>query len=182
MRADDVADVCRRLEELSRSRVRGRRGDEITDIAATVDSMADSLRDRLLTEQRFTADVAHELRTPLMRLVISAELLPESVATELVRGRVRVLRTLVEDLLEISRLHAGAERADRAPVPLSRAVEESVGRTGLQVRLSVTDARRLDRIVANLVANAHRHGRPPVEVTVDGTSIVVRDHGPGFPA
>ncbi|MFI7699588.1 ATP-binding protein [Nonomuraea sp. NPDC049480] len=186
-----VARTARRIaagDLEARSMVGGRGGDEITDISAGVDSMADSLRDRLLSEQRFTADVAHELRTPLMGLVISAELLPESEATELVRDRVRVLRTLVEDLLEISRLDAGTERADRAPVPLGRVVEESVGRTGLQVQLTVTgdpvadtDARRLDRIIANLVANAHRHGRSPVEVTVNGTAIVVRDHGPGFP-
>ncbi|WP_240361884.1 HAMP domain-containing sensor histidine kinase [Streptomyces sp. MBT27] len=44
-----------------------------------------------------------------------------------------------------------------------------------------TDARRLERIVANLIANARRHGAEPVEVTVDGTSVRVRDHGPGFP-
>jgi signal transduction histidine kinase len=186
-----VARTARRIADgdlEARSRVSRRGGDEITEISATVDLMADSLRDRLLNEQRFTADVAHELRTPLMGLVISAELLPESEATELVRGRVRVLRTLVEDLLEISRLDAGAERADRALVPLGRVVEESLSRTGLQVQLTVTgdpvaetDPRRLDRIIANLVTNAHRHGRPPVEVTVNGTAIVVRDHGPGFP-
>jgi signal transduction histidine kinase len=187
-----VARTARRIADgdlEARSMVGGRGGDEITDIAATVDSMADSLRDRLLSEQRFTADVAHELRTPLMGLVISAELLPESKETELVRGRVRVLRTLVEDLLEISRLDAGAERAEHALVPLGRVVEESVGRTGLRVQLTVTgdpvadtDPRRLDRIIVNLVANAHRHGRSPVEVTVHGTTIAVRDHGPGFPA
>lgn len=45
-----------------------------------------------------------------------------------------------------------------------------------------TDPRRLDRIIANLIANAHRHGRPPVEVHVRDTVITVRDHGPGFPA
>jgi signal transduction histidine kinase len=44
-----------------------------------------------------------------------------------------------------------------------------------------TDPRRLDRILVNLVGNAHRHGGAPVEVAVDGTTIVVRDHGPGFP-
>jgi signal transduction histidine kinase len=44
-----------------------------------------------------------------------------------------------------------------------------------------TDPRRLDRIVANLVINAHRHGLPPVEVTVSATTVVVRDHGAGFP-
>ncbi|MFC4533836.1 ATP-binding protein [Sphaerisporangium dianthi] len=166
----------------------GRRGDEISEISATVDLMADSLRDRLLSERRFTADVAHELRTPLMGLVTAAGLLPESEATELVRDRVRVLRVLVEDLLEISRLDAGVERADLARVPLGDVVEESAARTGLPARITVTgaataetDPRRLDRIISNLLVNAHRHGRAPVEITVEGTSIVVRDHGSGFP-
>jgi signal transduction histidine kinase len=44
-----------------------------------------------------------------------------------------------------------------------------------------TDPRRLERILGNLLANAARHGRPPVEVRVDGRRIRVRDHGPGFP-
>ncbi|MEV4107780.1 HAMP domain-containing sensor histidine kinase [Nonomuraea sp. NPDC049695] len=186
-----VARTARRIADgdlEARSMMGGRGGDEITEISATIDSMADSLRDRLLSEQRFTADVAHELRTPLMGLVVSAELLPAGEATDLVRDRVGVLRALVEDLLEISRLDAGAERADRRPVPLGRVVEESVARTKLQVQLAVTgepvvdtDPRRLDRIITNLVTNAHRHGRSPVEVAVNGTTIVVRDHGPGFP-
>jgi signal transduction histidine kinase len=165
------------------------RGDEITGLSASVDEMADSLQDRLVREQRFTADVAHELRTPLMGLVTSAELLPESEATDLVRGRVAVLRALVEDLLEISRLDAGAEVADPVPVPLAEMVAESVARTGLDVDLTSTgaatvrtDPRRVDRIVANLVINAHRHGAAPVEVAVEGTAVVVRDHGTGFPA
>ncbi|GLW49488.1 two-component sensor histidine kinase [Streptomyces sp. NBRC 14336] len=165
-----------------------RGGDEIADISATVDSMADSLHQRLLTEQRFTADVAHELRTPLMGLVTASGLLPEGEATELVQDRVKVLRTLVEDLLEISRLDAGAERAETRRVPLAEAVAESLGRTGWETPLRTenpaaveTDPRRLDRIVTNLVVNAHRHGRRPVVVTVAGTTVTVRDHGPGFP-
>jgi signal transduction histidine kinase len=186
-----VARTARRIADGdldARTRQHGRAGDEITEISATVDSMADSLRDRLRAEQRFTADVAHELRTPLMGLVTSAELLPESEATDLVRDRVLVLRHLVEDLLEISRLDAGAERADLRPVALGDLVKDSLARAGLPVRLTVadgslaeTDPRRLDRIVVNLVSNAHRHGRGPVEVVVDGTTIAVRDHGPGFP-
>ncbi|MEV7283369.1 HAMP domain-containing sensor histidine kinase [Streptomyces sp. NPDC093252] len=164
------------------------RGDEITEIAGAVDSMAHSLQSRLRTEQRFTADVAHELRTPLMGLVTSAELLPEGRATDLVRDRVGVLRALVEDLLEISRLDAGAEAADARPVPVGGVVADAVARTGQPARTVVvddrvlmTDPRRLDRIIANLVHNAHRHGRAPVEVRVDGRTVVVRDRGPGFP-
>ncbi|MFE0153158.1 ATP-binding protein [Nonomuraea sp. NPDC059007] len=187
-----VAGTARRIAEGDLdARIAGpvRRGDEIAEISTAVDSMADSLQSRLQNEQRFTADVAHELRTPLMGLVTSAELLPEGEATDLVRDRVRVLRALVEDLLEISRLDAGAEHADLRPVALADVVAASLERTALPVRPAVTapgtaetDPRRLDRILANLVINAHRHGGAPVEVTVDGTTIVVRDHGPGFPA
>jgi len=185
-----VARTARRIAagDLAARTAADRGGDEITEISATVDSMADSLLGRLRSEQRFTADVAHELRTPLMGLVTASGLLPEGEATDLVRDRVRVLRTLVEDLLEISRLDAGAERAELRPVPLAEAIGESLARTGLVTQLTTTgalsaetDPRRLDRIVANLVVNAHRHGRGPVEVEVAGTCVTVRDHGPGFP-
>ncbi|MCM2388829.1 ATP-binding protein [Streptomyces albipurpureus] len=186
-----VAGTARRIADGdldARTRAGGRGGDEITEIAGAVDSMAHSLQERLLNEQRFTADVAHELRTPLMGLVTSTGLLEDGEVTELVRDRVRVLGGLVEDLLEISRLDAGAEAADSRFVPIGSVVEASVARTGQRTRTMIsdnqqvsTDPRRLDRIIANLVLNAHRHGRQPVEVRVDGTTVVVRDHGPGFP-
>ncbi|WP_405576122.1 HAMP domain-containing histidine kinase [Streptomyces sp. NBC_01167] len=169
-------------------RTRTRGNDEISEISAAVNQMADALQERLHAEQRFTADVAHELRTPLTGLVTSASLLPESQATDLVRDRVQVLRALVDDLLEISRLDAGAEQADAREVPIGELLAESVRRTGLDTQLTVTghpvvetDPRRLDRIVTNLVLNAHRHGGTPVEITVKDATIVVRDHGPGFP-
>ncbi|GAB1818607.1 sensor histidine kinase [Herbidospora sp. RD11066] len=186
-----VARTARRITEgdlEARTSTRRRPGDEITGIETAVDAMAAALHDRLRAEQRFTADVAHELRTPLMGLVTSAELLPEGEATDLVRDRVQVLRTLVENLLEISRLDAGAESADRVRVPLGRFADDCVHRTGLTAEVTVhgdpvavTDPRRLDRILANLIVNAHRHGRAPVGVRIAGTTIVVRDHGPGFP-
>lgn len=167
----------------------GRARDEITEMSAAVDDMADALQRKLENERRFTADVAHELRTPLMGLVTAAGLLPETdEAAGLVRDRLRALNALVEDLLEISRLDAGAERARLDPVPLGELVADVVRRTGTDTRVSVADAevvetdpRRVERIVVNLVANAHRHGAAPVEVTVTGARIAVRDHGPGFP-
>lgn len=169
--------------------------DEIADISTAVDTMAGALQKRLLGEQRFTADVAHELRTPLMGLVTAAELLPEGEAAGYVRDRVRVLSTLVEELLEISRLDAGAEHADLSPCPVGPLVREVVARAGLESEVlqergadgepaSVrTDSRRLERILTNLVVNAHRHGRTPVVITVshDGRTVTVRDHGPGYP-
>ncbi|MGJ6966747.1 sensor histidine kinase [Streptosporangium sp. G11] len=165
--------------------------DEIADICAALNSMAASLQRRLLAEQRFTADVAHDLRTPLMGLLTAGRLLPEGQATDLVRDRIGVLRGLVDDLLEISRLDAGGEQPDRQPVPLADLVRESLHRLGVPADLrtvgeqgdatAVTDPRRLERIVANLVLNAHAHGAAPVQITVRSHEIVIRDHGPGFP-
>jgi signal transduction histidine kinase len=175
--------------------------DEVADIAVTVDLMADSLGRRLRIERQFTADVAHELRTPVGGLLVAVDLLPPGETEDLLRARVRDLRGLVEDLLEISRLDAGAEQPVRARVPLGAVVSEAVARTRLDTEVSVaeaaeapgadaapsvvtveTDPRRLERIVSNLVVNAHRHGATPVLVTVEGRTVVVRDHGPGFPA
>ncbi|RKT09712.1 signal transduction histidine kinase [Streptomyces sp. 1114.5] len=173
--------------------------DEVADIAAAVDLMADSLGRRLGIERQFTADVAHELRTPVGGLVAAVDLLPPGETEDLLRARVRDLRGLVEDLLEISRLDAGAEQPVRARVPLGAVVAEAVARTGHAAEVTVegettvegedtvhveTDPRRLERIVGNLVVNAHRHGAAPVSVTVGlaGRTVVVRDHGPGFPA
>ncbi|GAA0944634.1 HAMP domain-containing sensor histidine kinase [Nonomuraea longicatena] len=173
------------------ARVGARRagGDEIADISAAVDSMAASLQHRLLAEQRFTADVAHDLRTPLMGLGAAAALLDDGEAAGLVRDRVRVLRALVEDLLEISRLDAGAEVAERVRVPLADLAAQSAARSGVEARVRAfgdpvaeTDPRRLDRILANLLVNAQRHGAAPVEVVVAAEEIAVRDHGPGYPA
>ncbi|MBU3866339.1 HAMP domain-containing histidine kinase [Streptomyces sp. 4503] len=174
-----------------------RGNDEVSDLARAVDTMADDLARRLRDERRFTADVAHELRTPVTGLLSAMDLLSAGRTEDLIRARVRTLRDLVEDLLEISRLDAGAETAIRTPVPLGTVVADAIARTGHRARLRLlpaepatgpvveTDPRRLERVITNLVANAHRHGTAPVEVTIeatdDGATITVRDHGPGYP-
>ncbi|MFJ7270532.1 sensor histidine kinase [Streptomyces sp. NPDC099050] len=169
------------------SRTRSR--DEVRDVAQALDSMAASLQARLEAEKRFTADVAHELRTPLTGSLAAAALLPEGRPKEMINDRLGALHLLTEDLLEISRLDSGVERADLARVELGRAVERAAASTRLPVVVRIerdavvlTDRRRLDRILANLLVNAHKHGRPPIEVTVTGPLVTVRDHGPGYPA
>ncbi|RLU81624.1 two-component sensor histidine kinase [Streptomyces griseocarneus] len=163
--------------------------DEVAAVAAALDTMAATLQARLQSEQRFTADVAHELRTPLAGLQAAADLLPPGRPTELVRDRVQALRRLTEDLLEISRLDSHTEQADLDAHRAGSLAERAVRASGLEVEVRVvrdacvvTDRRRLERVLSNLLANAHRHGRPPVTLTVDGPVITVRDHGDGYPA
>ncbi|MCM2387988.1 HAMP domain-containing histidine kinase [Streptomyces sp. CWNU-1] len=172
-----------------RTRNPARPPDEVATVSVALNTMASSLQNKLLSEQRFTADVAHELRTPLTGLTAAAELLPEGRPTELVRDRVRAMRSLTEDLLEISRLDAGSETVDLDLHELGRLAERVVRASGTETEVRVvrdtvveTDRRRLERVLGNLIANAHRHGRTPVVVTVEGLTVTVTDRGPGYPA
>ncbi|MFF8031816.1 MULTISPECIES: two-component system sensor histidine kinase CseC [unclassified Streptomyces] len=162
--------------------------DETDDLASAVDAMADALRQRLEAERRVTADIAHELRTPVTGLLTAAELLPPGRPTELVLDRAKAMRTLVEDVLEVARLDSASERAELQDILLGEFVARRVATRGPDVTVHVvhesevtTDPRRLERVLFNLLANAARHGRPPIEVTVEGRVVRVRDHGPGFP-
>ncbi|WP_264483472.1 sensor histidine kinase, partial [Streptomyces pinistramenti] len=174
---------------------RGR--DEVAELGRSVHHMAMSLAAQAQAEREFTADVAHELRTPVAGLVAAAELLPQPRAVEMVQDRAQAMRRLVEDLLEVSRLDAGVERADLDACELPSLVRGIVKRAARQrgvsevsVSVSVegepriveTDRRRVERVLVNLLANAAKHGEPPIEVVVAGSRIVVRDHGPGYPA
>jgi len=175
-------------------RVVDKRRDEVRDLADAVDTLADRLASRISAEQRFSADVAHDLRTPVTGLVTAAELLDDSRPAQLVRDRSEALRRLVEDLLEVSRLDRGAETAEFEQVRLGETIKRIVSRGVVSgeyddqaVTVSagdsgtiVTDPRRLERIVSNVIRNALVHGRPPIEVTVEDRIIRVRDHGPGY--
>ncbi|MCW7945525.1 histidine kinase [Streptomyces hygroscopicus] len=162
--------------------------DETDDLARAVDAMADTLQQRLEAERRVTADIAHELRTPVTGLLTAAELLPPGRPTELVLDRAKAMRTLVEDVLEVARLDGASERAELQDIMLGEFVTRRVAAKDADVKVRVihesevtTDPRRLERVLFNLLANAARHGKPPIEVSVEGRVIRVRDHGPGFP-
>lgn len=184
--------------------------DEFGVWAASFNEMADALEAKIdalsaaeARERRFTADVAHELRTPLTALVAEASLLREHLddlpadarrPAELLVGDVVRLRHLVEELMEISRLDAGQEPVSAQPVEPTDLLRAIVDGRGWHDRVAVsgdpvtvnTDPRRLERVLANLVANAVEHGGPGVRasVHVDGSAVAVtvEDDGPGIPA
>jgi two-component system sensor histidine kinase MtrB len=150
------------------------------------------------------ADVAHELRTPLTALVAEASLieghtagLPPDArrAAELLVADVRRLRVLVDDLMEVSRFDADAERPAPEPVDLGRVVTGAVAARLPEAAVSVpalpivvdSDPRRLDRILGNLLDNAREHAPGAVvevalQRTHEGIVIVVADRGPGVRA
>ncbi len=181
--------------------------DEFGAWAASFNGMAEALGSKITElsdarerERRFTADVAHELRTPLTALVNEAVLLrrhatemPPDAArlSELVATDVARLRRTAEDLMEISRLDAGTEPVHPEPVAAADAVRAMVaarGWTGV-VRIEgsgrvVTDVRRLERVLVNLIGNAIEHGGGACRVRIGDHArrFDVADDGPGIPA
>lgn len=166
--------------------------DEVAQLTTAVDQMAGALQRRLEIERQFTADVAHELRSPVTALVSASELLPEDDLGSLLRRQAGRLRRLVIDLLEISRLDTATVPIDFGEHDLGALVAstletfdeshepvELVRRNPSIVRV---EARRVDRIVSNLVRNARAHGREPIRVTVEGPRVTVADSGAGYPA
>ncbi len=169
-------------------------------------SLSDTIR-RLEAAQhqnrRFVADVAHELRTPLTALVAEASIVGEHLAglppesrraAEMLVADVGRLRTLVEELMELSRFDADAEQVAFEPVDLVRLVRAVVA-ARLPTAIFVppapsivvdTDPRRLDRILGNFLDNAREHAAGVgVEVVLeprpDELVIAVSDRGPGVP-
>jgi two-component system, OmpR family, sensor histidine kinase MtrB len=160
-------------------------------------------------QQRFVSDVSHELRTPLTTIRLAGDVLYDQrhsfqAATgrtaELLHTQIQRFEVLLADLLEISRYDAGAVELDLEPTNLVRLVEDSVesvrllaDERGTDLRVvapggyfdAEVDARRIRRILRNLVGNAIEHGEgKPVVVTVDSNesaiAIAVRDYGIGM--
>jgi two-component system sensor histidine kinase MtrB len=181
-------------------------------LSVAFNDMADALEQRIERDARFASDVSHELRSPLTTLTTTVELLharraelPASAkeSIDLLRVEVERFQRMVLDLLEISRLDAGVAElaleevqaeelvrealrvaspagamAPDCPPPV--AVGDEVGDLVVQV-----DKRRLVQVVANLVANAERHGGGLAGVRLeragDRVRILVDDAGPGVP-
>lgn len=164
------------------------------------------------SKSEFLRHVSHELRTPLNAIVGYGELLEEELAdagqdrlqgdVEKIRGASQHLLALINDLLDISRIEAGALDLALAEVPLGPLVME-VRETALplaaanhntllavvadDVPVVVSDARRLRQVLLNLASNACKfteRGRVVLEAAADGEGAVlrVRDTGVGMTA
>ena len=169
------------------ARVNARGSDEVAALGAAMDRMADSLQERIEHEQRFVANVAHDLRTPVTGLVAAASLLEHDRVGTVVRERVSRLHTLVEDLLEISRLENGAVTADLRWVDVDAFVAQpgAAPRRRDRRHPGARPGRSPTRAAwsgssTTCSTTAARHGAPPVTVSVRGRTIVVTDCGPGF--
>ncbi len=170
--------------------------DEIAGLAQSFNQAADRIERLVAGHKALLANASHELRSPLTRLRMAVELLPESGAErrpELEQEATKSLAEidrLVEEILTASRLEAQPEASlQRTSFDLLQLVREEAEPGGIEVSGPPTpilaDERLLRRAVRNLIENALRHGAPPVEATVSAASgfaeVRVSDQGTGVP-
>jgi two-component system, OmpR family, sensor histidine kinase MtrB len=159
---------------------------DLTVLVTSFNEMAATLQARIERDARFASDVSHELRSPLMTLAASVEVLEtrrdelpdrSKAALDLLVDDVNRFQQLVADLLEISRFDAGAAHLQLEPVLLpeflSRAVAEAthlpvpvITEAGSDELIVEVDKRRMAQVIANLLDNASKYGDSATAVRI----------------
>jgi signal transduction histidine kinase len=181
-----------------------RRNDDLGDLAERINTMADDIQAMLDAKRGLLLALSHELRSPLTRARLNAELLPATpegaAEREALLRDLNEMRDLISDLLESERLASPHVALQREPVDLAVLVREVVAEMpGAQnVHLDLADGlpphaidrMRIRLLVRNLLDNALRYStgahRPPcvslravLDGKVQGVEFEVRDYGPG---
>lgn len=184
-----------------------KRNDEIGDLSRELNEMANTLDNLINSKQQLLHDVSHELRAPLSRLQAIAAIMHQrksngsSHATvERIERECTRMNTLIEEILEYSRLHYGLEnKAATLPVNLSTLFKSIVINIQdeypthpiklhrIDERLSIKGHKnKLDRAFENILRNACKHTpeRTSIDINVQRVNeyveIQIRDYGPGI--
>jgi len=175
---------------------------ELARLATSFNNMVDAVQSRIQRETRFASDVSHELRSPVTALAAAIEVLQarrdelserNQQAFDIIATQVRRFDRTVLDLLELSRLDAGAGATNEETIDLAKFVQQVATRHGFggvnftsTLDLSdeiVLDRRRIERIVLNLLENARDHagGATAILVTGDQNQLIIsiEDQGVG---
>ena len=181
-----------------------RRNDDLGDLAQRINTMAHEIQAMLDAKRGLLLALSHELRSPLTRARLNAELLPVTPESQAERDALlrdlNEMRDLISDLLESERLASPHVALQREPVDLALLVRETVaempGAQDVHLDLAsglpphAVDRMRIRLLVRNLLDNALRYSaeasRPPcvslraaVDGPTQGIELEVRDHGPG---
>ncbi|HEX6570288.1 MAG TPA: HAMP domain-containing sensor histidine kinase [Acidimicrobiales bacterium] len=178
---------------------------DLATLADSFNEMAAALEERIQRDASFASNVSHELRSPLMTLAASIEVMENQredmpvrakAALDLMVADIERFQQLVEDLLEISRFDAGVMYLDLEEVRVDELVLQAVANsTDVDVPVAIdsdlagvvvkADKRRLSRVIANLLDNAAKYGEGATRVELrkrgDAVRIAVEDNGPGVP-
>ncbi|NCF76404.1 MAG: HAMP domain-containing protein [Proteobacteria bacterium] len=161
---------------------------ELVSLARNFNTMADEIALVLANRTTLMAGISHDLRTPLTRMRLALALLPDTVDQRLVQrfeGNLEAMDVLIGDALRFAQ-GTREEVQSLALAPYVREVLDTFDQE-IDFSCSISDGVILDlapnafsRVLSNLVGNAIKYANR-VQVSLDGTEVVVSDDGPGIP-
>jgi len=168
-------------------------GDEIGDLAMRFNQMAADIQAMLDGKRALLLAISHELRSPLTRARLHAELVGEGASRDALLHELAQMRDLITALLESERLGSGHRALQLADCDLAELAHEQAA-PGVALHMEPglptlkLDRLRVQLLLRNLVHNALRHNdaaRRDVQLTLArdgaGVRVTVRDFGPGVP-
>lgn len=197
----DVAQAAARISSGDLAvRMESTQDQDLSQLAESFNAMVVEVSARIERDQRFAADVSHELRSPLQTLTAASSVLLRRVddldersasAARLVAQEATRFTALVQDLLVLARAGTQATLSTTVVTDLLReacrraAVSEDIVRVGVDVGSWPLDPPRMLQVVVNLLDNARRHGGGATELAADVVAgalvLTVDDAGPGVP-
>ena len=163
-----------------RHRVPLKRSDELRELAAAFNDMTDRIRDMLHTKEQLMLDVSHELRSPITRMKVALEFLPEGQAKDSLKSDIAEMETMINEILETARmhhLHGNLKRqlinlADHLEGILAEYVNQppgvQAGDFPAEIELNV-DPEQVKTVFQNILTNAIKFSAPddkPVMISV----------------
>lgn len=161
---------------------------ELVTLAASFNRMAREISELLANRTTLLAGISHDLRTPLARMRLALELLPENVDTKLVQRMENNLERMDELIGDTLRFARGAGEVPQE-LPLKPFIESLLDedvpfewRGDENVRVSIATG-AFERVMANLIANAQQHAGDARVIVVAGSGVAIHviDQGPGIP-
>ena len=173
--------------------------DELRDLAGAFNDMTDRIRDMLHTKEQLMLDVSHELRSPLTRMKVALEFLPDGQAKESIRNDVNEMETMIKEILETARMHHLHSKLNLQPVNLvdlwGEILPEFEGKPpGVQTddfpaeKVVFIDVDQIKTVFKNILTNAIKYSSPesePVRISLKAQPpyivVQIADNGIGIP-
>ena len=181
--------------------------DELHQLADVLDNMINRLDQAFKSEQQFTSDASHELRTPMSVIMAQCEYILENTRTpeeyeaalKVIQRQGRKMSKLIEDMLCVARLEQNKDSYPREMVDFSTLVQDICMDMALLKSKNIVlereiepdiflmgNAMLLTRMVTNLISNGYRYGKQNGRISIrlkysNGILLSVEDNGIGIP-
>jgi signal transduction histidine kinase len=177
-----------------------KRSDELKDLAEAFNDMTDRIRGMLHTKEQLLLDVSHELRSPLTRVKVALEFLPEGKARDSIAGDISEMEKMINDILETARMHHLHGELKLQQTNLAKLLQEILPDFEKQLPAVQVDEfsdalvinidpGQIKTVLKNIISNAIKFSNAasdPVRITVNQQShytvVQIADSGIGIPS